>query len=130
MIEIEVQFVKYTGPLGTGEHRITFDVQPEQAPLLYKALAEWSKTPSGIMYFKPVTKKETDEERRVRYNRKIHQLFDDIAKEKNVESKDVKEKIKKTLITENKIKESLKELNLEDQLDVINRLERIIEDDE
>lgn len=130
MIEVPSQFIKHSGPLGTGEHRISFDVQPEYASQLYQALAEWTKNPNGILYFKSMSKPETPKDKWTRYNKKIHSLLDEIDEQKEQLPGTTKHIVKDSLIKESKIKESLKELTEENQLEVINRLERIINEDE
>lgn len=115
--------------MGTGEHRISFDIQPEFFPELLKALSEWSKNPQGILYFKTVTTPESPKDKWTRYNKKIHALLDDVAELKNTKVEDIKKIIKDSLIKEGKIKTSLSELTEETQMEVITRLERILDDE-
>lgn len=134
MINIPSQFVKHSGPLATGEHRISFDVQPEYASELYNALRELTKTPNGILHFEVVgTRDEAQDaldksikEQHNVLNKKIHLLFDKIAEKKRGKSEDVKNRVKKSLIKKEIIKESLSELNFEQQTELINKLEGVL----
>lgn len=138
MIKLPAQFVKHTGPMATGEHRLTFDVQREFSPLLYQALEQLEKNPQIVLDITIVTNreqasevvKELEEDLWTRQNKKIHALFDEIAAVKEqFEGSDIKRTIKKELIKKKIIKSSLKELTEEQQADLLNELEeRLIEE--
>lgn len=123
--------------MATGEHKITFDVQKEFVNQLYPVLQSLEKAPQVIMYLEVIESQddadelsnESEEDRWTRLNKKIHALFDEIGKEKEVKGSEVKETIKEELIKKKIIKSSLKELNVEQQMKVVSDLQDMLIDE-
>ena len=136
MIKLACQFSKHSGPMFDGSHRIYFEVQKEFAAVLYKALLELEEAPQVVLHVQTITNQdqatqtltESDTEKQERYNKKIHALFGVISLTKGMSSEEYKTQVKSALISAKIIKESLNELTLSQQLDVINKLENIIEE--
>lgn len=134
MIKLIASFNKHSGPNVTGEHRIVFDIQKEHAPLLYPHLQTLEEKPYMVIEIHQISSKEeaderikeTEEERWKRNNKKIHAMFDELAEMKKLKSDEVKTTIKEKLKKEGTIKESLKELSIEQQLRLIDRLDNVI----
>lgn len=134
MLKLTAQFNKHSGPTALGQHRLTFDVPKEFASSLYYALEKLEGQPHVMMYLDILEDKEslmaniqeTEKQRWNRLNKKIHANFDEIAKLKKIESKDVKKAIKEKLIKKKVIKSSLKELTDTQQLEVLTDLENLI----
>ena len=65
---------------------------------------------------------ETKEQTLDRFRKHMHALITDVAKQIGATPEEFKETIKRKLKTEGKIKESTKELSLEQLADIINKL--------
>lgn len=134
MLKIIAQYNNHRGPTATGEHKLTFDIQKEFAQSMYAVLQKLEKHPQVIMYLDILESKEqaeelvneTDEQKKVRLNKKIHVLFDQIANEKDITKAEVKEEIKTMMIKKDIIKKSLSELTIEQQLELIGDLDNML----
>jgi antitoxin component of MazEF toxin-antitoxin module len=132
--ELLAQFEKHTGPLATGTHKLSFEIQPEHIGLLYSHLGELEKNPYVVIHVEQANSPQdaqvildkASKEQYIIRNKKIHALFDKIAEMEKVKPEEVKQAIKNKLKKEGKIKSSLSELSLTLQAEVLSRLERIL----
>ena len=134
MSKLVAQFNKVSGPNVIGEYTISFSIQKEHLQPLLDAVSQLTRKSHVILNILPLNNaseanpvlNESAQEKKNRYNKKIHACFDEIAKMWKAPSDSVKKSIKDKLKKDGTIKESLAELNVDQQLEVINRLENII----
>lgn len=136
MLKIIGQYNSHRGPTAMGEHKLLFDVPKEFGSQLYPVLAKLEKAPHVIMYLEVIETQEdidemvneTEADQWQRLNKKIHAMFDEIARIKKIKRSDVKKTIKDSLIEKKLIKTSLKDLSLEQQLNLIGDLQEMVID--
>lgn len=126
---LRAQFNSHRGPTSQGDHKIMFDIQPEEKNI-YPFLEEMSKYPFVILKVYPVeegSSRSLEEDEWDTNNRRIHAMFGELAEKTKTPMEDVKKVIKDKLVKEGKIKMSLKELKILNQEEVIERLKKAIE---
>lgn len=132
--EFPVQYDKHSGPDAIGQHKFTFDVDES----LIDLVGDIIKVKKGTQFIMTLTPadpeeakkevdedliQETDKETLIRFYKRFHSLISQLAEKQGKTNKDVKEEIKDKLIKNKVIKESTKELTIEQLADLINKLE-------
>ena len=112
------QFNRLSGPDITSSYKIEFIVDEANRDCLSQILELKKGTEVLLMMYTSNEDEvnelivESDDDARRRLNRQMHAKINEIAKNKNVSSVEVKKKLKDYLITKKLIKESSKELNV------------------
>lgn len=114
------QFNRLSGPDITSSYKIEFIVDEANRDCLSQILELKKGTEVLLMMYTSDEDNqevnelivESDDDTRKRLNRQMHAKINEIAKNKNVTSVEVKKKLKEYLITKKLIKESSKELDV------------------
>ncbi len=115
-----VQFNKLSGPDATANYSITFTLDESQRFSLKNLLELKKGTELLMILFETATEEteitdiatENEDQLKKRFNRRMHAIINDIAKDKQKNAEEIKKILKKFLISKKYIKESSKELTI------------------
>lgn len=114
------QFSKVSGPDAVSNYTITFNVDESQRRGV-QSMLDFKKGTSLLLLLYEVDKdekeieslsSETPEQTRTRFNKRLHAIIKQIAKEKGVSTEKIKNALKEFLKNKKLIKESTKELDV------------------
>lgn len=128
MILLTAQFDKMSGPDSVGAHKLVLSMDESVNQGAFNPMQVKKGTQFVVMMIECGTEEhdtfvgETKDETLERFRKHMHALITDVAKQIGATPEEFKETIKRKLKEEGKIKESTKELNLEQLADIINKL--------
>lgn len=111
---------KISGPDATASFKIEFTVDESQSERFYNFIWKLKKGTELMLTAYETDKEEeikellveTSEQTKVRLNKQMHAMINDIADNKGLEATEIKETLKKYLIEKDYIKKSTSELNI------------------
>lgn len=116
------QFSKVSGPDAVSNYKIEFSVDESQRRGVQNLLTYKKGTSLLLMLFETENLSdenevkemtiENEKQTRIRFNKRMHALINEVAKEKGFEQAVIKKSLKKWLVSKKLIKESTAELDL------------------
>lgn len=134
MLTLIAQFDRHSGPDSVGSHKLTFAIDESIDSGSFNPM----KIKKGTQYVLVLVEctdpeaneliSETPEQTKDRFQKRMHAQIAELAKYRDISSKEMKELFKKNLIKLNLIKESTTELDLAGLARAINILQQKIDE--
>lgn len=118
---IGAMFNKIAGPDATSSYKVEFSVDESQREGVLELAKRLKKGTELLLLIFETNEEESEvkelvnedpKETKARFYKRIHAMINDIAEDKNLKSKDIKDSLKKFLIQKKYMKKSTKELDL------------------